>query len=632
MLEQELEYNNESIAQETTPMDKSLTGGAQQGDDLYAEDAFGIFNTWNSTDDEDQGQEDTDQEESGEEDDNSENSDDATHQNNVVQDACSDANNEFKKYCRNAQQHFGELTKVEMCCIKIMYKLYKKRAPLDAYETVMEWHLRESDKLLPHQSMRDSRHFISRQRLMKKLRKRYNLDQKYALPRDVLLPHTNTRVSVHVHQAMNNVMSIITDPRWKDDDWLFFNDDPFGKPPANLKYIADLNTGQSYLETHKRLITKPNQILVPIPLYIDGAVTGQYDKLQVEAMTMSIGILNRKARDKEAAWRTLGFVPNYAKEDSRGKRIFVESGHVSAFEMYADLSEDEGEHDGVEDDVDKAADYHAIIAVIMESLRALLEKGMEVDFFYKGKLYKKCKLVFFIPFVKCDGEEGDKLCLSFRSRGKGVKQLCRYCQCPNEETDNHEKSFPFKTEPLLKRLYDQGKQEQLRMMSQVCAQNAFHGLRFGLHNNRGIHGACPWELLHAVLLGIFKYCRDCFFLQLGKTSKATEEVNALAKEIGALLARQSERNKPRTKFAKGIFKGKLMAKEFSGVLLIMSAVLCSEAGAGLLQNAYKKNFRQDYQRKDWLLLVETLLQWEAYLKLDQMELKDVVRLKKNISS
>ena len=389
-----------------------------------------------------------------------------------------------------------------------------------------------------------------------------------------------------------------------------------------------MNTGQAYLETHKRLITKPNQILVPLPLYIDGAVTGQYDKLQVEAMTMSIGILNRKARDKEYAWRPLGYVPNYAKEESRGKRIFVESGHMAAFDMYADLSDEEGEDAGVEEDIDKAADYHAILEVIMHSLNVLIDEGMEFDLHYKGQLYKKCELVFFVPFVKCDGDEGDKLCLSYRSRGKGVKQLCRYCQCPNEDTDNHKKTYPYKTETLLKKLYESGKQEQLRKMSQIVAKNAFHGMRFGLHNDRGIHGACPWELLHAVLLGIFKYCRDCFFEQLGKTSKATEELNSLAKEIGKLMARQSNRNKPRTKFAKGIYKGKLMAKEFTGVLLIMSALLRTTAGSDILRKAYKKNFRQEYQRKDWILLVETLLQWEAYLKKDQMKKSDVHRLKK----
>jgi hypothetical protein len=160
-------------------------------------------------------------------------------------------------------------------------------------------------------------------------------------------------------------------------------------------------------------------------------------------------------------------------------------------------------------------------------------------------------------------------------------------------------------------------------MSQSCVPNAFHSLRFGLHNDRGVHGACPFELLHAVLLGIFKYARDCLFEQLGESSATAQEVNALAQEIGSHLQRQSDRNKPRTKFAHGILKGKLMAKEYSGVMLVIAAMLQSDRGKELLTSARKKALRELGQLSDWVLLIETLLQWEAYLNLDQMEKSDI---------
>jgi len=180
----------------------------------------------------------------------------------------------------------------------------------------------------------------------------------------------------------------------------------------------------------------------------------------------------------------------------------------------------------------------------------------------------------------------------------------------------------------MKKLVDDGNVDRLKELSQIAMENCFHGLRFGLHNNRGIHGACPWELLHAILLGIFKYVRDCFFAQMGEYSQVAEEVNALAQIIGALFARQSDRDKPRMKFGKGILKGKLMAKECTGVLLVMAAVLRCQAGQDLLNTARKKNFKQAWQIRDWTLLVETLLQWEAYLNLAQMEKSHVQCLKK----
>jgi hypothetical protein len=537
---------------------------------------------------------------------------------------------EFKAYVRNAYSNFTKLSPKEECAVRLMHKLIRKRATLDTYEDVMRWHLEECGKLGRYDSLGMSKHFVSRDILMQKLRKRYNMEKKYATPKTIILPHTKSKVTIWKKLARDNVVSLLTDPRWKDEDWLYFDDDPFQKPPNNCSYVEDLNTGEAYLKTYEALIKKPNQILVGLPLYIDGAVTGQYDKLQVTALKMTLGILNRHARDKEHAWKTLGYISNYSKDNSRGKKLFVESGQVAAFELYADgLSDDEEEGNvAQETEVDKAADYHAILAVLLESLFELIEEGMVVDIYYKGKLYKDCELVFFVPFVKCDGDEGDKLCCSYRSRGAHVQQLCRYCQCPNAETDNPNAEYPFKTEPLMRRLLEQNNLAKLQELSQIPIKNAFHGLRFGLHNNRGIHGACPWELLHAILLGIFKYVRDCFFGQIGPTSGTASEINSLAVTIGVLFARQSDRNKPRTKFANGILRGKLMAKEFTGVMLVIAAILRCQTGKDILKAARKKNFKEDWLIKDWILLVETLLQWEAYLNLPQMQKKDVQRLKR----
>ena len=67
-----------------------------------------------------------------------------------------------------------------------------------------------------------------------------------------------------------------------------------------------------------------------------------------------------------------------------------------------------------------------------------------------------------------------------------------------------------------------------------------------------------------------------------------------------------------------------MAKEYPGILLCMAAVLVSKAGRARL--ARKDGFKQKNQAsvQDWILLVETLLQWEAWLKQDQLQRKHVV--------
>ena len=55
----------------------------------------------------------------------------------------------------------------------------------------------------------------------------------------------------------------------------------------------------------------------------------------------------------------------------------------------------------------------------------------------------------------------------------------------------------------------------LRDFSQSHLINAFHDLKFNKYNGRGVHGACPSDMLHTFQLGIFKYLRDVFFEFIG---------------------------------------------------------------------------------------------------------------------
>jgi hypothetical protein len=107
----------------------------------------------------------------------------------------------------------------------------------------------------------------------------------------------------------------------------------------------------------------------------------------------------------------------------------------------------------------------------------------------------------------------------------------------------------------------------LQTLSQTYLRNAFYDVCFSTGNNRGIHGACPSKLLHAFLLGTFKYIRDIFFEIVGPTSDIAKVINALSKVYGKMFGWQSDRTMPGMAFTKGIQVGKLMAKDYQGVLL-----------------------------------------------------------------
>jgi hypothetical protein len=117
--------------------------------------------------------------------------------------------NRFDIYQRTWHDSFGDLSESEVRAIRIMHTLIKRRAPLDTYPDVMPWHLREIGVLGHNESVGQSPDSISRDKLMKMLRKRYNMDHQYALPVTILLPHSKSKVAVWKKLAQDNVLSLL---------------------------------------------------------------------------------------------------------------------------------------------------------------------------------------------------------------------------------------------------------------------------------------------------------------------------------------------------------------------------------------------------------------------------------------
>ena len=77
--------------------------------------------------------------------------------------------------------------------------------------------------------------------------------------------------------------------------------------------------------------------------------------------------------------------------------------------------------------------------------------------------------------------------------------------------------YRLKKKSCINVLITQENMLELQKLSQHCIKNCMYAIRFGLHNKQGIHGACPMEMLHALLLGLFRYTCDCFFEQIGES-------------------------------------------------------------------------------------------------------------------
>ena len=456
----------------------------------------------------------------------------------------------FSTYCANAHRTFLPFSKHQSTAIDLLNRLRQKNAALNTYESMMEWHLRANGVLNNRQKLSTYSQYISRESLYSFLRIRYNIpEESYSNVKKITLPHSKAKVNIVWNDAQAIIQSLLTDPRIKDEDYLFFNNDPFAAPPDNLNYVQDLNTGRAYIETyHRAIMPGANEVLLPVIFYIDAANTGHFVDLPITVVKLSLGIFTRKARDKDHMWRTLGYLPSPSKHKTRGRDLVKKSGHLESMVCNTINESAAIEH---KSGAPKAQDLHTMLAVILQSYVKLQDSGFIWDLAYQGKVYKNVQFVLFTPYLKLDSDEAEKLCGKYTSRTDKVKQICRYCDIPTMECDNPRKAIIMKTWQMIQELIDNKDFEELQNMSQHYIKNALYELRFGVHNNQGVHGACPFEMLHCILLGIFRYIRDCFFEQIGPSSQLADEINSLARQFGEYLTRQSQRNLPKTTFNNG---------------------------------------------------------------------------------
>ena len=531
----------------------------------------------------------------------------------------------FQEYCWSFKKTFlPELSDAQKRGVRLMDILRRKRAPMDTFDEVMLWHFRENGELDDDERLKDAKGcgYISRQKLIADLKERYNLKDKFPVKKPLTLPFCKAKVELVCHSAWGALESLLTDPRVTDDDFWFFDDDPFAEPPETVHLIGDLQTGEACRAAYKQYKKTPNQIPLPIPMYIDGAQTAQMKSMPITALKMTLGLFTRTYRDKDQAWRILGHVASVSKHQSRAKKLLKKSKHIDGGCVI--LDDEEGD-DSKNDPAGPPQDLHAMLDVILESFLEVQKKGFMWDLRYRGKTYKNVEFIPYVIFVKCDTQEADLLCGSYTSRGMGVKQLCRYCVCPTNDSDNPQALYPRKLVSMVKAYTDAKDLVALKDMSQQCIQNAFYKVRFSPVGDAplGIHGACASEMLHAVLLGNFAMIRDTLYEQVGKESLLAGELDSISQLFGRQFARQSERDMPKCTFTNGIREGKLNAKEYRGILLVMATIFRSKLGRDTLGT--NKTFGKQ-KLNDWAYLCELVLCWEAFLCQEEMTKFHALRL------
>ena len=556
---------------------------------------------------------------------------------------------QFKEYVSKATLDIANFLAEMKAAIELMDMLNRVGGSLQQYDDISKWHVANSD----------AKGYVSAKKLHKDLRERYNLEWNAPKEMTVVLPHCKETVKLATHNIQRQTIGILTDPRLGDDDYLFFNNDPTAPPPEDLEIVGDINTSRAYRETYKaKIANEPvtkcgrHRVLCPFIFYLDGCVTGSFQSMSIEILKFTIGLLNGKARNQAWAWRVAGFMKKVVVKKKKAEENVRNSNHVDADKVLPKVGQNFSKHDSIEgpgdefaadlygDDEEipeiKAQDFHKMLQAHLSTYKEMEDAGgMPWDLRHRGKLWK-LMLVPFVIFCKADSVEADKFCGLYGSKTEGVQCYCRVCTCLADKSDDpYQLPVPErKTPKMIAALVKENSKEskaKLKAMSQHRIWNAMYQFEFGHHDESGVHGAIPWDILHWMQLNWFKNTRDCFFAQTGDKSQLTKEFDSLCITMGKLLQRQSDRSLPRVNFNSGVRQAMLQAHHMSGVLLVMAACFRSSQGRHLLLHTAKRDqkyyFNNESRVRDWSKVVETLLMFEQWLRKDEFEINLVNRAK-----
>ncbi len=435
----------------------------------------------------------------------------------------------------------------------------------------------------------------------------------------------------------------------RDENYLFHvHKDPFVEPSKSGD-IGDINTGRCYRRTYTELVKKKGvDMILPTVFAMDKTQVDTYGRMQMEPMTLSHGLLKHSVRSQHSAMRILGYICQFpahkptCKKGMNSARVVVPTA--------ADVTND-GTVIGcvalksipnVSWSTYLLNEMHMQIKFILEEsgFLKLQRNGFNWMLHYNGKVHP-IVLHPYIPFIIGDTEGHDRLCGHYTARFSSIKQLCRVCECPTLESGYSKAKYRHRKPAVISKLVRLGDLEGLKAISQNYLINGFEQARFGLHNNRGIFGACPGEMLHLISLGWFKYCLEAFAAQAGgKDSLLLKQYDGLCASIGRRLSRHSDRDLPRINFPKGFSSGaNLMGHEITGCLLVKLFALQTSRFRQIFASPRPKKKEKNRKDKnpelrklnseahvaDWILIVSSLLQWHQWMKQSTIPKAQVIK-------
>ena len=474
-----------------------------------------------------------------------------------------------------------------IACLKLQQLLHQSNCPMSVFDKVMDWTQTHKDDL--YSVISNPTHSQLVELCSKKLFGQEGDTHKvlglYPSIHHIKLP-TRREIDVTTFSFRKMICHMLSDVDLMKWDNLIFNKlghNPFHVETGSDQDPGEINTGKWFQKTFEEKI-EPNpigpngrrRILVPIIFYIDGLVLDAYGKLSLEPLTFTLGILKSKVRNQAFAWRTLGFMEDL--DSLYGANL--QTPH------------------------DKANDYHAILACILEEFKQVQELNcpMPFDILIEGELHS-VDLIFEVAYIIGDMKGLDML--AGRKMSHSTVGLTRLCDCKKDDGDNPDVICKILKYDDLKNMSDERLDDLSFRRLSPC--NAFDGISWGA-NQQGIIGATPTDALHTILKdGPVQSAIKSIRTEMPK--QGLHEMDRTAAKIAVTCSRQSDKSFPSINpFRNGLSKvtkltaDEIYAKTFMYFLVFNQKqfseyLIDRQFHLGPKDTSKKKRWSQDEYRK-----------------------------------
>jgi hypothetical protein len=539
-----------------------------------------------------------------------------------------------QKHEKFKQKCSAELPTEIEASVKLLNLIKTANAPLNLYERIFTW----AEESFRKENTIFLGNHMKRDKVFEFLNKRYGMNDIHPKEEEITLP-SGRKIKVVTHDVIESIYSLLTDDDlMKGSNLVMKKDSPWEPIDFDHDEIGDLHTGSLFKMGFETYCTdkKGKDVLCCFVFFIDKTHTDKKGNLTLEPVTITLSIFRRDVRNRDDSWRTIGYIPNLEKDY-----------------QYKDTDE-------------KYNDYHAVLRHILKPIVQIQKLG-GLKWKWKTKNDSEKSIVLQMPVWNFlgDTEGQDKLCGRIACRNLMVNCICRYCNTETKECDNPDVDFEHTKMKQMNLIQRNRRENDLKKWSYYGIDNATHDLMY-CDQERGIHGACPFEIVHTCQLGLNVYAQTGFFTtkqqpanikkrNQSKRAMHTEVQNAneatvnlpeeqpktnrnvfdvkfskkfdeLSKFWGKQLRQQSDRNLPRTYFSQGILpsydakqrnRKKFNAHEYQGCMIVTLCTMIS----GMQDEYFNRLGPERYA--DYISLYEKLIMLENLLQSNHLSKTDM---------